>query len=202
MSYSCPIYITGDFNVHMEDKSDSFSGELCEIFDTFRLTQHVVEPTHELGGTLDLFVINDDMDICDLLVTDVRISDHFLLTCSLNMSTASPEFITRTTRNWCDFDDNLFRADVCSTIGIHNASSWDNMSLDELVDIFNDTITVTLDQLVPQRTKLFRSRPSNVWFDSECRAAKRLTRLKERQYRRTRESADQTNWIMQLRSYH
>ena len=85
------------------------------------------------------------MDICDLLVTDVGISDHFLLTCSLNMSTAPSEFITRTTNNWRDFDDNPFRADVYSTIDIHNASSWDKMSLDELVDIFNDTITVTLD---------------------------------------------------------
>ena len=42
MSYSCPVYITGDFNVNIEDKSDSCLGELCEIFDTFRLTQHVV----------------------------------------------------------------------------------------------------------------------------------------------------------------
>ena len=44
-----------------------------KYFDTFRLTQLVVESTHELGGTLDLFVTNDDMDIYDLLVTDVGI---------------------------------------------------------------------------------------------------------------------------------
>ena len=66
--------------------------------------------------------------------------------------------------------------------------SWDNNSLDDLVDIFDDTITSILNRLVPKHTKSFRVQSSNVWFDDDCRAAKRLIRLKA--------------WILQPRSYH
>ena len=59
-----------------------------------------------------------------------------------------------------------------------------------------------LDWLVLQRTKSFRVRPSNVWFDDDCRTAKRLTRLKERRYKSTGQLVDKTAWILQLCSYH
>ena len=69
------------------------------MFDTFRLTQHVGEPMHELGGTFDLYITNDDLDIPDLVVTNVGISNHYLLKCSLNLSSAASTFVTRTSRN-------------------------------------------------------------------------------------------------------
>ena len=59
-----------------------------------------------------------------------------------------------------------------------------NNSLDDLVDIFHDTITSILDQFIPQRTKSFHVQPSNVWFDDDCRTAERLMRFKERRYKR------------------
>ena len=53
-SYSCPVYLTGDFNIHVPNSNDPFTFELSEIFNTFLLTHHVVEAMHELGGKLDL----------------------------------------------------------------------------------------------------------------------------------------------------
>jgi len=37
-----------------------------------------------------------------------------------------------------------------------------------------------LDQLIPARSITYRGRPSDPWFDDECRAAKRSTRQLER----------------------
>ena len=201
-SYSCTVYLTGDCNIHVQNSIDPFTVELSEIFNTFQLTQYVVEPKHELGGTSYLFITNDDLDVPDLVVTDVGISDHYLLTCSLNLSSAALKFVTRTSRNWQCFDVNTFRLEMATGLGAQNASSWDNNSLDNLVDIFDDTITSILDRLVPQRTKSFRVRPSTVWFDDDRRTAKRLTRLKERRYKSTGQSVDKPAWILQLRSYH
>ena len=95
-SYSCPVYLTGNFNIHVQNSNDPFTVELFEMLNTFRLTQHVGEPTHELGGTSDLYITNDDLDVPDLVVTDVGISVHYLLTCCLNLSSAAPTFVTGT----------------------------------------------------------------------------------------------------------
>ena len=77
----------------------------------------------------------------EAVVTDVGISDHYLLTCSFNLSSAAPTFITRTSCNWRCFDVNTFRLEVAAGLGAQNSCSWDNNSLDDLVDIFDDTIT-------------------------------------------------------------
>jgi hypothetical protein len=45
-----------------------------------------------------------------------------------------------------------------------------------MADMFDDVITGPLDQLVPVRQFVRRPRPSDPWFDRECRDAKRLTR--------------------------
>ena len=55
-SYSCPVILTEDFNIHVQNSIDPFIVELSKILDIFRLPQHVGEPTHELGGTLNLFI--------------------------------------------------------------------------------------------------------------------------------------------------
>ena len=158
------------------------------MLNTFRLTQHISEPTHELESTFDLFITNDDLDVPDLVITDVAISDHYLLTCSVNPSTAALTFITRTSCKWQCFEVDAFCLEVATGLGMQNACVWDNNSLDDLVDIFDDTIMSILDRLVPWRTKSFLVRPSNVWFDADCRAAKRLMKLKKRRYRSTGQS--------------
>ena len=56
---------------------------------------------------------------------------------------------------------------------------------DGLVNLYNDTIGALLDRQVPLRTKTCRRRPSNPWFDHECRTAKRSLRSLERTVRRS-----------------
>jgi len=43
-------------------------------------------------------------------------------------------------------------------------------------------VTSILDNLVPVQQSVRRPRPSDPWFDQECRDAKRLTRRLERAY--------------------
>jgi len=68
-------------------------------------------------------------------------------------------------------------------------------------DSMTQEITVLLDQLVPARAVTCRRRPSDAWFDHECRAAKHETRRLERTVRRTdpgdatSEAAAKSAWI-------
>ena len=45
-----------------------------------------------------------------------------------------------------------------------------------MADMFHSILTEVLDRLIPVRQFVRRPRPSDPWFDCECRHAKRLTR--------------------------
>ena len=53
-----------------------------------------------------------------------------------------------------------------------------------LAQLYHDELTTTLDQFIPMRTVKCRRRPSDPWFDEECRTAKHDTRQLERAARR------------------
>ena len=48
-----------------------------------------------------------------------------------------------------------------------NSLSWNDASADVLVEIYEETITSLLDKLSSIRSKSFRVRSSNVWFNDE-----------------------------------
>lgn len=50
------IIVVGDFNIHIDNPQDRGAKELYCILDSFGLSQHVTEPTHNRGHTLDLLI--------------------------------------------------------------------------------------------------------------------------------------------------
>jgi len=54
--------------------------------------------------------------------------------------------------------------------------------VDSLVALYNDELNCLLDRILPMRQFICRQRPSDPWFDAECRNAKRRTRRLERAY--------------------
>ena len=74
--------VGSDLNIHIEDLGDSDGVRLAELLDQFGLTQRVLGPTHQRGGTLDLVVV--PQDIADVpTVTPGIISDHGLVVADL-----------------------------------------------------------------------------------------------------------------------
>ena len=49
-----PLAITGDFNFHVDDSGNLEAMRFLDLLDSANLVQHVLEPTHRLGHTLDL----------------------------------------------------------------------------------------------------------------------------------------------------
>ena len=50
------IVILGDFNLHVNDKSDTDAQHFIDTVEASRLKQWVDFPTHKLGNTLDLII--------------------------------------------------------------------------------------------------------------------------------------------------
>ena len=79
------LVILGDFNFHYDQQDNPDTKRLCLSLRNHNLTQHVTQPTHQRGHTLDWLVTRDN----DLIVnTDISTdlpSDHSAILATLNL---------------------------------------------------------------------------------------------------------------------
>ena len=66
--------ILGDFNVHFESIADSFACSFRDLTEHYCYAQHVFEPTHNGGHTLDLiFSRSNEMLVSSVVVQDLSL---------------------------------------------------------------------------------------------------------------------------------
>ena len=107
------LVIVGDFNIHVDNPQDRGAKELFCVLDNYGLTQHVTEPTHNKGHTLDL-MISKGLNISEVMVTDVALSYHsFESTISVHTNVkkevTTKRYLTENTRE-------MFTQNVSSTL--------------------------------------------------------------------------------------
>src|SRR5664279_2015378 len=94
-----PVFLGGDVNIRLERTAEPTTGQFTEMLSAHGLTCCVTAPTHDLGGTLDIVAMRDDLplSIVDVLdighrgrssasVLDVGLSDHRLLRWSASIA--------------------------------------------------------------------------------------------------------------------
>ena len=107
------LLITGDFNIHFENNSDSDAMKYADILDSLGLIQHVTCPTHISGHTLDLIITrNEDNIIVSPPVCDTFLSDHSTLLCHVAFEKAPPVRNTIQLRRLKHIDLEIFRKDI------------------------------------------------------------------------------------------
>ena len=94
----------------------------------------------------------------------------------------------------------------CRRAALCDDRKYEHLDGDALVELYDDTITGLLDKQVPVRQVACRRRSSGMWFDDECRRAKRALRSLERAARRTGPLSDANlaaveAWRVQRRQY-
>ena len=178
-----PLVLAGDVNIRLERACDPHSIEFSDLVAGYGLIQRVRDPTHDAGGTLDVVCTRDDVPPPIVDVIDTGLSDHRLLRWSSCLLRPPPVYVTSTRRPWRSFDLDVFQADL-RVSALCDDQRWNGLDGDGLVQLYDDTIAALLDRQVPVRTTTCRRRPSNAWFDDECRQAKRKLRTSERVARR------------------
>jgi len=74
-----PVVIGGDINV--EKPNDPDAVRLADLLASFDLVQHVAEPTHQLGGTLNLVMTFAGCQVTSVAVDSAgMISDQGIVT--------------------------------------------------------------------------------------------------------------------------
>src|SRR6218665_2904459 len=86
--------ITGDVNIRVERALDQEAVKYSTILSTYNFRQNVQTATHPGGGLLDHVITSYSASPPDVLVTDVGLSDHMLLSWSINMTPPSPTYVT------------------------------------------------------------------------------------------------------------
>lgn len=87
---------------------------------------------------------------------------------------------TITTRPWRSLDVEQLRSELLAS-PLCQIERWPS-DVDLMAVLYDSALTSILDRLVPLRTIVRRPRPSDPWFDHDCRQAKRVTRRLERAY--------------------
>ena len=180
-TYQAPVYIVGDFNIHLDRPDDPHTVQFRLLVDCYSLMLHETAATHQLGGTLDAVVTREDVGCPDRVeVVDVGLSDHHLLQWSVDTTRPEVPTVAQLRRSWRRLDVDQFRC-MLSSSSLCQPDNWPS-DLDDMAAMYDHELNVLLDQLIPARSITCRRRPTDPWFDAECRTAKRLTRRLERAY--------------------
>lgn len=200
--YKCQIIVAGDFNIHVESKSDVNAAKLHDLLQSFACVQqtpHVA--THRDGGTLDLVVTKSDQVVEQLTVEPPGIlSDHALVSWRLRCSRLPPIAVQRDVRNWNkvdwdEFREALLRSELCTSVG-------QLLDVNEYFAVYHDVLQSLADKFAPVRKITIRRQRLAPWMDAECRQLRRNSRRLERKYRRTKSPADRQVWVEHERHRH
>ncbi len=180
-TFSCDLFVVGDLNIHIERAHDPHAMMLLDLFSSFGFYSCVNLPTHNLGGTLD--VVFSRREAVSVHISDPCLSDHCLLTWSISVAKPSSQYIPVSYRSLRNISLPSLRLAI-SMSPLCRSNVWNSLNVHDLAALYDSTLSFIIDSFAPVRTVRLRRRPSDPWFDAECRQAKRDTHYLERHVRR------------------
>ncbi|XP_070188783.1 uncharacterized protein [Littorina saxatilis] len=171
----CDSNIVGDINLHYDSQSDLNVNTLKTLLPTLNLSQLVDRPTHRRGHTLDWVVVGGDVGVLDLIVQDMLISDHFVISFSFDLQKPGPARRVVTSRNMKRIDMAALKDDVRAL----------QLDRHDLVSSYNSDLRRILDKHAPLTTRTVTDRPSAPWLTPEVSTAKQDRRRAEREWRKS-----------------
>ena len=181
------LCLTGDFNIHVDDHNDSAACRFLDLLESMSLTQHVTEPTHELGHTLDLVITRkSDNLISGRPAPDILFSDHLALLFKLKTPRPPLKVGRVSFRKLRSIDKSAFADEICNS----ELLQTDTEDPDELAALFNNTLRSLLDRHAPVKQKNVTIRSRVPWMNDEIILAKRQRRKAERKWRASKAHID------------
>jgi hypothetical protein len=190
------LIILGDFNIHVNKPEKSDSSQFLNSILINGFHQHISEPTHIHGNTLDLLISRpEDNIVVNHKVKVSLISDHYYIECTLRYMKPPTKKVTRTKRDFSKFDTNTFCVDLEQCL----SNMSDTVpSADYVVDQFATVCTTVLDNHAPLVTRSVSLRSRLPWFTEEIKHARQVRRRLERKWRKSKAVHDRDRYLDQL----
>ena len=169
--------LVGDFNFHMEEKSDSNTKRFQGLISSSGLTQHVKEVTHDLVITQ-----SDSQVVKSVGVIEMTFSDHNAIHFRLDVNKPARIRNSVTSRKLRSLDTSAFSEDIRGSSLVQDPPN----DLPRFVKSYKDLLTSLLDRHAPDKTRTFTLHPDSLWFTDAIQDARRKRRKLERHYRRTK----------------
>ena len=176
--------LAGDINIHCDVIDECYTVRLNNLLAAFNVTQYIDGATHRKGHTLDVVMAQpDETKISDVEVNDVKISDHFLLSFSVECMAPRTYFKTITYRRKVNNDEfGKALQDVLTNLHIGNFG--------ETVKEYNDSLSTLVDNEAPKVTRKVKIVENAPWFDAEYKELRKERRRAEKKFKRTGIEAD------------
>ena len=184
--------ICGDFNFHVERDIDPMANRFKTLLCDRGLIQHVEDPTHFSGGTLDLVLTKssnaDCLELSKMEVTSATgtTSDHFLVSFTIpiffDRDFTCPR-VAKEVREFSKIDPEAFKNDIQLMMPKPTIMT----SLDEAVCTYDSVLTDLLDKHAPVKVIKVKEKESP-WWNGACSDARREKRRAERMFKKHRSS--------------
>ena len=116
----------------------------------------------------------------------ISLSDHFLLSFSVDCTASKSFYKTITYRNMKKVNNNSFIEDLMNSLESITITN----DFGKTVDDYNTKLANLMDKHAPKTTREVKIVESAPWFDSEYRELRKQQRKAEKKYKRTDEPCD------------
>ena len=195
------LIMLGDFNVHVNKPDRSDVSTFMTLLSSFGLKQHITQPTHKKGNTLDLIITRFDENLVRLCDVGTRYgSDHHMITFILQLRKPPPLRVESTIRDFRKIDHIALKHDLDLRLNANITAEHDSMTADEILDHFNQVSVEVLNIHAPSSTRKRLVRPRPLWYTDEIRAEKQVKHRLERKWRKSKLQVDKdAYWAQHLR---
>ena len=174
-----PLIILGDFNIHVCPATTPEAVEFLDLLTSMGLKQHVTQPTHEAGNTLDLVITREhDTVIRGSPKIGRYLSDHATVFCQLNVSKPRACAKKVSYRKLKSIDIATLRKDLQQS----DLCTRQFSDLDQLSSCYNSTLSSLLDKHAPLQSRTIVNRKRVPWFNNEIKDAIRARRKAEKKW--------------------
>ena len=176
------LVLLGDFNVYINRLDNQDTQAYIDTMEALGLVQHINQPTHQLGNTLDL-IYTESLEHIPVshAFTSNYISDHCLVGIELEMRKQQVRIESSKTRNYKNFSTSSFDT------SFNDSTILDQDNFELAVKALEIELTRTLDELAPLQDRRKKKIPSRPWYNSTLRQQKRIVRTREHTYNRDRQ---------------
>ena len=175
------VLLLGDFNFHVDDPDNKDACKFIQLYTSHGFCQSVCGPTQKFGHTLDLVLTRSGSLVRSVVVENVHLSDHYLVTVGTDMSRPRVPRVTVKGRNLKDIDLAQLRNDLLSSNLVSNPPT----DVDELANAYNTTLANLLDMHAPEVERTVPNRTTSEWFNEDVQRSKQLRRQAERRKRKS-----------------
>ena len=157
--------VIGDFNYHWNEPDDTSVNRMRLLLASHNFAQHVTEPTHTNGHTLDVVITPRESTLLHPVYTSSYISDHAAIHCDLNNKKTATYGRIATFRKLNKINNVLFTENLAACF------LYTSSVLDGLFDQFTLSFTDIIYKHAPLTTRTIPTRQSFPWYSIDIKLA-------------------------------